>query len=299
MKNFIAVGEHEIYCCGARVKIKNGKIEVLTKPRTIYCPLHEMLYGTKQIDEKAVKHTVQLKIGKFGFCCENRIFDDTMIVPYGSSEIIRVCMEEGMLDCAVIVCEGAGTVITSNPRLVQEIGARLTGIIRTSPISGIIKHIEDEGGIILDKNVAEIDQTKGVMRAAELGFKKVAVTVAGFLSDSMREIRDIEKRRGIKVAIFSVCNTCAEEEDVENILEYADIACASASKILRKKAGSKALIQLGVTIPVFALTKFGKHLMLTYLKRFEDKLVIFRTSKIPYLVEGRGPRTIDACSKPK
>ena len=47
-------------------------------------------------------------------------------------------------------------------------------------------------------------------------------------------------------------------------------------------------MQIGVTIPVFALTERGKETILSYLSRFEDKIVAFRTS-LPYLVEGRGP----------
>jgi len=290
MKHFLAVGEHEVYCCGARVRIKDGKIEVLTKPRVIYCPLHEALYGTRRIDEEAVKQSIQIKIRNFGFCCENRIFDDSMLVPYGSSEIIRVCMEKKLLDCAVTVCEGAGTVITANPRLVQAIGARLTGIIKTSPIKGIIEKIKKEKGIILDETTAKIDQAEGVLRAASLGYERIAVTIASFLSKSMEKIREIEKERGVKVVIFSVCNTCASEEDVERILSHADIVCASASKIIREKIGPEARIQLGVTIPVFALTELSKKLILAYLEKFKEKLVIFRVSRLPYQVEGKGPK---------
>lgn len=290
MKHFLAVGEHEVYCCGARVRIKDGKIEVLTKPRVIYCPLHEALYGTRRIDEEAVKQSIQIKIRNFGFCCENRIFDDSMLVPYGSSEIIRVCMEKKLLDCAVTVCEGAGTVITANSSLVQAIGARLTGIIKTSPIKGIIEKIKKEKGIILDETTAKIDQAEGVLRAASLGYERIAVTIASFLSKSMEKIREIEKERGVKVVIFSVCNTCASEEDVERILSHADIVCASASKIIREKIGPEARIQLGVTIPVFALTELSKKLILAYLEKFKDKLVIFRVSRLPYQVEGKGPK---------
>jgi len=290
MKHFLAVGEHEVYCCGARVRIKDGKIEVLTKPRVIYCPLHEALYGTRRIDEKAVKQSIQIKIRNFGFCCENRIFDDSMLVPYGSSEIIRVCMEKKLLDCAVTVCEGTGTVITANPSLVQAIGARLTGIIKTSPIKGIIEKIKKEKGIILDETTAKIDQAEGVLRAASLGYERIAVTIASFLSKSMEKIREIEKERGVKVVIFSVCNTCASEEDVERILSHADIVCASASKIIREKIGPEARIQLGVTIPVFALTELSKKLILAYLEKFKEKLVIFRVSRLPYQVEGKGPK---------
>jgi len=289
-KYFLSTGEHEIYCCGARVKIKDGKIEVLTKPQIVYCPLHEALYGTKIIDEEAVKQSVQTKIRNFGFCCENRIFNDSMVVPYGSSEIIRVCMKKKLLDCAVTVCEGAGTVIAANPSLVQAIGARLTGIIKTSPIKGIIEHIKNERGTILNEASAKIDQAEGVLKAANLGYTRVAVTIASFLSESMEKIRRIEEEKGIKVVIFSVCNTCASSKDTERILSYADIVCASASRLIREKVAPKALMQLGVTIPVFALTEFGKNLILAYLQEFKDKLVIFRASKLPYQVEGKGPK---------
>ena len=43
-------GEHVIYCCGARVRISEEGIEVLSQPLVEYCPLHEALYGTRHID---------------------------------------------------------------------------------------------------------------------------------------------------------------------------------------------------------------------------------------------------------
>jgi hypothetical protein len=47
-------------------------------------------------------------------------------------------------------------------------------------------------------------------------------------------------------------------------------------------------MQLGVTIPVFALTERGKEIMLTYLSKFDQKIVVFR-ARLPYLVEKKGP----------
>ncbi len=82
--------------------------------------------------------------------------------------------------------------------------------------------------------------------------------MAHFNSKSIVRIRRFEKERNVQVAVFSVCNTCAAEEDVERILTGADVVCASASRIIREKVGSKALMQLGVAIPVFALTKLRK-----------------------------------------
>ncbi len=284
------VGEHEFYCCGSRVLIKDGKIKVLTEPKITYCPLHESLYGIKKLDKTAVKRSVKLKAKKSGFCCEHRIFDDSMVVPYGSTEVMSVCLKRGLLDCAVTVCDGAGTVIASNPNLVQAIGARLTGIIKTSPIVSNIQYIKSNSGIVLDEETAKIDQCRGVIKAAELGFRRIAVTVASFNSAQIEPIRRAEREMNTEVSVFSVCNTCADEADIERILAGADIACASASRLMRERIGPKALLQVGVVIPVFALTRHGKNLLLSYLMESNEKLVAFRTRKMPYIVQGKGPK---------
>ena len=282
-------GEHEIYCCGARVRISEKGIKVLTEPLVEYCPLHEALYGTKRIDAEAVRKSVEMKIAGFGFCCANRLFDAEPIVAYGASEMMRVWLEKGLIDCAVVVCEGAGTVLTSRGSLVQAIGGRLTGIIKTSPIPEIITRIKNEGGVVLDEKKATIDQVTGVKRALSLGFRHVAVSVAGFQSKAISEIRSLEAGEKADVLVFSVCNTCVGERDMKHIAK-ADVVCASASKILRNRIGEKAMAQLGVAIPVFVLTEKGKKLILAYLETFKDKLVIFRTGNLPYEVENRSPK---------
>jgi putative methanogenesis marker protein 8 len=172
---------------------------------------------------------------------------------------------------------------------VQSIGARLTGIIRTSPINEVIERIEADNGAALDKTYARIDQLEGVKRAFSLGFKHVAVSVAGFQAKAISEIRNFAAGAGLDALIFSVCNTCVNKTDVEHITK-ADIVCASASKIVRREIGSKALLQLGVAIPVYALTEKGKKLVLAYLTEFKDKLVVFRTGRLPYLAENRSPK---------
>ncbi|MEM2106116.1 MAG: DUF2099 family protein [Candidatus Bathyarchaeia archaeon] len=282
-------GEHEIYCCGARVQISEKGIKLLTQPIVEYCPLHEALYGTKKIDAEAVRKTIENKISGYGFCCENRLLNAEPVVAYGASEMMQVWLEKSLIDCAVIVCEGAGTVITSNGKLVQAIGARLTGIVRTSPIKSTINRIEAEGGKVLDKKDAQIDQVEGVKQAFNMGFKRIAVTVAGFQAEAISEIRRFEEKVKTDVLVFSVCNTCVDDSAVPHIAK-ADIACASASKVLREKIAAKALIQLGVTIPVYALTDEGKRLVLEYLLEFGEKLVVFKVSRLPYNVEGKGPR---------
>ena len=59
-------GEHEIYCCGAHVRISEKSIEVLSEPMIEHCPLHKALYGINQIDVEAVCKTVEMNIADFG-----------------------------------------------------------------------------------------------------------------------------------------------------------------------------------------------------------------------------------------
>ncbi len=290
-------GKHEIYCCGSRVSISEKGVKVLTAPTVEYCPLHEELYGTKKISKEAVRRSVEAKIDKSGFCCKKRAFDSEPVVAYGASEMMRVWLQKGLIDCAVVVCEGAGTVVTANGELVQAIGARLTGIIKTSPVQEIIGHVEQNGGLVLDKQTARIDQVAGAKKAAALGFKRVAVSVAGFQASVISELRNFETKAKKNFVIFSVCNTCVTNADLRHVAKV-DIACASASIILRTRIGTKSLLQLGVTIPVYALTEKGKKLMLAYLAEFNHKLVVFRTSKLPYQPADKGPKLKKLNQKP-
>jgi putative methanogenesis marker protein 8 len=235
-----------------------------------------------------VKSSVERKIKMYGLCCKNRRFDDDPIVAYGASEMISVWLDKGLIDCGVVVCEGAGTVLTANGRLVQGIGARLTGVVKTSPVKEVIEHIKENGGVVFDEAGSRIDQVEGVKKAIDKGFRRLAVTVASFQAEAISKIRKIERNTKTEVIIFSVCNTLAKKVDVEYIAK-ADIACASASKILREDVGSKALLQVGMTIPVYALSQRGKELVLAYLASFKDRLVIFRTNNLPYDAKGKGP----------
>jgi len=282
-------GKHEIYCCGSRVRISQSGVEVLTEPCVEYCPLHDALYGTKHIDREAVRKSVESKVSTVGFCCRERSFRSEPVVAYGASEMMQVWLRKGLIDCAVVVCEGTGTVITSNGELVQSIGARLTGIVKTSPVEEIIQRIKASDGVVLDEATARIDQLEGVKRAFDLGFRRVAASVASFQSKTISDIRKLRTRPDQDVLVFSVCNTCARRQDLKHIAN-ADIVCASASNLLRTVIGKKSLMQVGVTIPVYAVTKKGKKHILVYLEELKAKLVAFRTSALPYEVEGKGPR---------
>lgn len=54
-------------------------------------------------------------------------------------------MAEGLVDAAVVVCEGAGTVAVARPEVLQAVGAHMTGLVKTEPIKEIQDGLEDEG----------------------------------------------------------------------------------------------------------------------------------------------------------
>ncbi|MEM0192714.1 MAG: DUF2099 family protein [Candidatus Korarchaeum sp.] len=275
---------HELLCRGARVIVEGCDVRVLTDPAVSRCPYVRATYGIEEIDRDAVKRIVEAKIKEFGFFCPYRSLESDIAVPFGSSEMISSVMGE-LLDCAVVVCDGAGTVITSNPGLVQGIGARMNGLLRTAPIPEVIERIRDRGGEALE---GEIDQVAGVKRAIERGFRRIAVTVIGPMAREIERLRELEEQHGVRLAIFSTCNTLVSEEDVKYV-ELADVVCASASRLVIERVGRRALMQLGVHIPVFILTDFGKRIALRYLEAMRSPVLVSR-ARMPFVSEDKLPK---------
>ena len=51
----------------------------------------------------------------------------------------------------MIVCDGAGTVITDSAKVVQSIGARMHNIVMTSPIDKVIRKLGALGCFIIQR----------------------------------------------------------------------------------------------------------------------------------------------------
>ena len=163
-----------------------------------------------------------------------------------------------MLDCAVTVCEGAGTVLAWEPGLVQGIGAIMTGVLETSPMREVVSYVREHGGEPLDSSSARIDQVSGVEKAISMGFKRIAVTVIGPMAEDVARLRELgAENPGVEIAIFSTCNTLVRPEQAE-VLREADVVCASASEHVRAIVGPRAIMQMGVSIPVFMMTELGE-----------------------------------------
>ena len=96
---------------------------------------------------------------------------DEQPVSFGASEILCDGMKEGLVDAAVLVCEGAGSVIVSRPQVLQAVGAHMTGLVQTEPISEIQKGLEARGSILLDRK-ATIDQLAGSREGSGRGLQE-------------------------------------------------------------------------------------------------------------------------------
>lgn len=272
---------HETLIMGAIARVyEDESIEVISEPKLQHCTYMHRVYGIRKVCEDVVKYVLKLKIKEYGLFTPKRRFDLGRIVAFGTSEIMSWGIEKEFFDCAVIVCDGAGTIIARSPQLVQGVGAVMNGLLKTYPINEVIESIEKLEGFVLDKDNATIDQVEGIVKAIELGCRKIAVSVIGLRCWEISEIRRIEDRYSVSVTVFSTCNTLTKASCITYI-EKADYVCTSVNHMLRKALAKKTLIQLGVTIPVYILTNKMKNLVLEYMKDFDEQFII-RRATLPY-----------------
>jgi len=160
----------------------------------------------------------------------------------------------------------------------------MSGLVKTSPIPAVIGRIEANGGRVLDPETGAIDQVKGVAFARELGCRKVAVTVAG--ADDAETIR----RLFPETLIVGVHTTGLSADESERLVAVADIVTVCASRHLREAAGRVALLQGGAAIPVFALTREGKDVILEKIRE-TDSPIFIKGERLP-VAGKRGPEPL-------
>ncbi|MDI9617971.1 methanogenesis marker 8 protein [Methanothermobacter sp.] len=244
--------EHVIEALGkTRVTVRDGKVVHVSKPLIHYCPLFHRYRGIEKITPEAVRQNIEFRIKDFGMCTANRELRMRDFLSFGISEIISTLLAEGEVEAAVMVCDGAGTVIVTEPELAQGIGGRISGFISTSPKKNVIEKIGPEN--VLDTHKATIDQVKGVERALEMGYRRVAVTVKDpDEAEQLRKIRDEE------IYLFAVHLTGIDYRGAEKIINTCDVVTSCASKYIRRIADRRALLKVGSSIPIYACTKKGK-----------------------------------------
>ena len=268
---------HVIEAMGrSKIIIKNGNVAEVSVSRLRQCPLaKKFALPVDEITPDAVRANIEHRMKSWGMCQPHRKISGSVdFVGFGASELISSGILTGSLDAAVLACDGAGTVIVTTPEMVQGIGGRMSGLVSTTPLADEMDRIEQGGGIVIDRAQASVDPVLGMEKAYAKGFTRVAVTVAS--AGTARVIRE----KFPEAFIFGVHMSGINEEDAGQIVGAADIVTACASKWIWEIAGARALLQAGTAVPVFALTKRGKQLILDKIAR-SDRPVLVSGSKLP------------------
>jgi putative methanogenesis marker protein 8 len=251
--------EHVIEALGkARVVVRDGKVAEVGEPLLTYCPIFDKHRGIKKIDRDVIAKNIQFRIDDFGMCTPRRALTMKDFLSFGVSEIICTAIRQKKVDAAVLVCEGCGTLIVTDPDMVQGIGGRVSGLVSTTPIPALIVRIGPQ--YVLDPKTARIDQVDGVKKAIGMGFKNIAVSIID--GSTAREMKRLEKRHpGVNIYTFVVHVTGMPEEEAALAFEHSDIATGCASKYIREVGAKKAICKVGDSIPIFGITPRGKELV--------------------------------------
>lgn len=270
--------EHIMETTGrARVVIRDGRVVDVGKPMLSFCPLAQKFSSpVVSMKEDEIRACVEERIRSYGMFTKDReVLSDDDFVLFGASEILGSALKSGLIDCAVIACDGAGTVVARNPRLVQGIGGRMSGLVKTCPYPEVIGRIERNGGYVVFPDEASINQYGGVRAAYETGLEKIAVTIAdpGEAVSIRKDFPD--------AVIIAVHSTGISAHDAEILSDNCDIVYRCASRSVGEIAEDKALAQFGRSVPVFAFTQRGKELVFEKLKNTEKQILV-TASRLPY-----------------
>ncbi|MDR2855324.1 MAG: DUF2099 family protein [Methanomicrobiales archaeon] len=283
------IDEHIIEAIGkCRIVVRDGKIVEVGEGMIQDCPLAKRFaVPVEEIRPDAVAKNIEMRIAAFGMCTPDRdLYSDDAFVGFGATEIISSSLgteKESLVDAAVIACDGAGTVVVTDPRMVQGIGGRMSGLVKTVPYASVIERIIAGGGYVLDPDTARMNAAEGAFLAQKIGFTRPAVTVV-----SMDDVAEIKKICPDAV-IIGVHSTGLSHTETEALAAEVDLMTACASRIVREICGPKAIMQAGTGIPVFALTKKGKEMLVRRLLDISRPLVV-TGANLP--VQDGGPRPL-------
>jgi putative methanogenesis marker protein 8 len=263
--------EHIIEAIGkTRIVVRDGRVVEVGRPLIRSCPLAEKFScPVHEMTEGAIRANIEERMRAFGMCTPDRqVTDRSDFVLFGASELISSAIRNGLVRSAVIVCDGTGTVVVTAPDLVQGIGGRVSGIVQTSPLPQVIRRIEDLGGRVLDPATARTDMPAGAAFARDLGLSPAAVTVA--TADDAEAVRAAHP----DALIIAVHTTGVSREEARRLAAAADLVTACASAAVREEAGPRALLQAGTAVPVFAMTPFGKRVVLAKLQETDRQVLV-------------------------
>ena len=253
-----------------RVVIENGEITEVGESDMKYCPMFHAMHKVDELNEEFIRKNINFRIKDFGMCTPERVVEMDDLVTVGISEILKTNMEKGNIDCVVGACDGAGTVVMTNPRVVQGVGGRVSGLISTTPIPEVIKNLEDKDSIVLNPETAELNQLEGLKIALDKGYKNIAITVIP--SPMIKELRQYPVDDDVNVYIFVAHTTGVTRSEAEMLFEYGDIVTACASKEVSDYADELQPYYYGVKVPIFCASEDGRRFLDTRLEKINKPL---------------------------
>ena len=238
------------------VAVSDAKTVLVEPVRPRPCVLARMM---EFVDPAAC---VEAKVRELGmFTCRRKLSRSTTWVPFGASEMVMRARRSGVIDGAVLACDGIGTIVCPTPELMQGVGARMNGLFHTTRYSSLVRRAAGLGGLVPASETL-LDPVAGLRLAFSAGMRNLAVTVAGADVDVIPSLRKVAEELGIRCVILSVCNTGISLEE-SMLARKADIiwACAVEPVLLEAVRG-RTLLQAGLKSPVFALSDAGVDLVL-------------------------------------
>jgi putative methanogenesis marker protein 8 len=271
------------------IKKKDNDLSALlaTEIPIQYCPLmmklleevggntvKELLDATKmkniEMQKKRMLELINFSVIKGGYFSKNRPLNSCEVnVIFGASEIMSTAFNNGLIDCAVIVSNNLGTIIATNNSNIQGSVMRMTGLFYTSPSKELIEIASIAKIIPVFPHTAIIDQYEGVKMAIELGYKKIAVSIAWEDNSQIYKIRSLQKE-GIEIIIFTVCTTGIKDSTAKEILAGADIIWSCASKAVKEYIEPNSIIQIGIKIPVYVMTIKGWNIIKPHIEKISN-----------------------------
>lgn len=248
--------KHVIEALGrAKITVQDGKVVDVGEPMIEYCPLFHKHRGIEKLTPEEIKKNIQFRIDDFGMCTKDRVLRLKDFLSFGISEILSTLLADDIIDCAVMVCEGCGTVLITESELAQGVGGRVSGLVETSPIPELIEEFSPNH--IVDGETAIIDQVEGFKLAIENGYRNIAVTIA-FPEDGII-LRELEKEYDdVNLYLFAVHTTGLSREESELIFDVSDAVTACASKHLRDIAYEENIFSVGTSIPIYGASEKGE-----------------------------------------
>ena len=274
------MSEHIIEALGkSQITIKDGKVVDVTEPQVEYCPLFDHHRGIKKLTREVIKENIQFRIDDFGMCTPERQLRMKDFLSFGISEIMCTLLDEDVIDSVVMVLEGCGTLIVTEPELVQGIGGRVSGLVKTSPIPELIAEMGEEN--IVNPETAEVNQIEGIKLAISKGFKNIAVTIT--LAEDADGIKKLkEENPDVNIYVFVVHTTKKTAEEARKLFDICDVTTGCSSKYIREIGEKESLKTVGQSIPIFAHTEDGKRFLEMRLEKIGGEKPKKENPDLPY-----------------